>query len=83
MLWIGDSDFEVRTLLIALKFHQILSKNHLHGLYSGLMETHLGVEVDSKVVAVMLREGHRSSNVKIVEKVCDVQKDRMTSLEQD
>jgi hypothetical protein len=40
-LWVADGDFEVWVLLIARESVQVLSHDHLHGMYSWLMLSNL------------------------------------------
>lgn len=77
---VGHGDFEVWILLIARETVQILSHDHLHGMYSRLVLGNLRFQEDLVSFAIMWSKRIGSCNIKVVEEVGDVKHDRMAGL---
>ena len=79
-LRICDRDLEVWILDIAREAIQVLSHQHLHGVYSRLMLSNLRFQEHLVFVAILGRERVRGSNVEVVKEVGDMQHNRVAGL---
>jgi hypothetical protein len=79
-LWIGDCDLEVWILHITRKPVQVLSHDHLNGVYSRLMLSNLRFEECFVLLAILGRKRVWSCNVEVMKEVGNMQHNRVARL---
>lgn len=80
MFWIRNGNLKIGAFLIPLESKEIFAKHHLHRMNSGVVHRELCLEECFVALAIGFLKGHRSSNIKVMEEIGDVQKNRMASL---
>jgi hypothetical protein len=63
-----------------LKAIEVLSHNHLNGMYGGLVLGKMGFQEDFEALTIIRRKGYWSGDIKVVEKVFYMEENRVTSL---
>jgi hypothetical protein len=79
-LRVGDCDFEIWILHIAREAIQVLSHDHLNGVYRRLVLSNLRLEESFVFLTILWRKRIGSCNVEVVKEVGDMQHNRVARL---
>ena len=66
--------------MVSLKAIEVLSHNHLNRVYSRLVLSKMGFQEGFEALTIIRRKGYWSGDIKVVEKVCYMEENRVTSL---